>query len=73
MSMADRREERLVFTVVCNDGKRYVVYNASEIGNPPDHVPNKWYFWPYPVPLGLATGDPFDTAESAKQAALGSR
>lgn len=50
-------------------GRRYVVYNASEIGNPPDHMPDKWHILPYPVPLGMEVGEAFDTAEEAERAA----
>jgi hypothetical protein len=58
-----------VYKIECEGGRRYVIYNASEIGNPPDHVPDEWYALPYPVPLGLEAGDPFDTADEAERAA----
>ena len=58
-----------VYKIECDGGRRYVIYNASEIGGPFDHVPDKWYFLPYPVPTGLAAGPPFDTADEAEQAA----
>lgn len=58
-----------VYKVECADGCRYIIYNASEIGNPGDHVPDKWYFRPYPIPLGLETGLSFDTAEMTEEAA----
>jgi hypothetical protein len=29
--------------------RRSVIDNASEIGNPPDHVPDKWYAPPHHV------------------------
>jgi hypothetical protein len=61
-----------VYTIACEAGRRYVIYNASEIGNPPDHVPDKWYFQRYPAGLSLAAGEPFDTAEAAERAALAS-
>jgi len=48
-------------------GRSYVVYNAAEVGNPVDHVPDKWYVHPYPIPLGLRAGEPFDTAEDAER------
>jgi hypothetical protein len=36
-------------------GRRYVISNASEIGDPPDHEPDKWYALPHHV---LATTQP---------------
>jgi hypothetical protein len=58
----------LVYKFECQDGRRYIVYNASAIGNPGDHVPGKWYARPYPVPvpLGEDLGEPFDSAEEAE-------
>lgn len=58
-----------VHRIQCESGFRYVIYNASEIGNPSDHVPDKWYFSPYPVPVGLQAGEPFDSFEQAEMAA----
>jgi hypothetical protein len=55
----------------CAGGCRYIVYNASVLGNPGDHQPDKWYFRPYPAPLpvGPDVGEPFDTAADAERAA----
>jgi len=63
------REPRRVYKIECGDIHRYVIYNASVIGNPPGYAPDKWYFQLYPVPLGLEPGEPFDTAGDAEQAA----
>lgn len=59
-----------VYKIACEDGRRYIVYNAAVIGNPADHVPDKWYARPYPVPLplGQEAGEPFDSAEAAERA-----
>jgi len=46
-----------------------VIYNASELGSPPDHVADNWYALPYPVPPGATASEPFDTAEAAERAA----
>ncbi len=56
--------------VWCEDGGRYLVYNAAAIGNPTDHIAEKWYFRAYrvAVPLGDEVGEPFDSAEEAEQA-----
>lgn len=51
-------------------GRSYVVYNAADVGNPADHVPDKWYVRPYPISLGLRAGEPFDTAEEAERSVL---
>jgi hypothetical protein len=61
----------MVYKFECQDGRRYIVYNASAIGNPGDHRPDKWYARPYPVPvpLGEDIGEPFDSAEEAEAAA----
>lgn len=58
-----------IYKIDCGGGRRYVIYNSSEIGSAFDHVLDKWYFLPYPVPLGLAAGMPFDTADEAERAA----
>ena len=69
MSSADRGPTRGVFLIDCADGSgRYVIYNASEIGNPGDHLPDKWYAHPYPVPVGFEPGHAFDSAEEAELA-----
>lgn len=71
MTSADSQPAHPVYKIQCADGRRYVVYNASAIGNPADHVPDKWYFRPYPArfPLGTEVGEPFETAQDAEQAA----
>jgi hypothetical protein len=69
MATLERVEGRRIFTVMCQGGRRCVVYNAAEIGNPFDHQPDKWYFGPYPIPLGFRVGQPFDTADQAEIAA----
>jgi hypothetical protein len=55
------------------DDCRYIVYNASVLGNPPDHVAGRWYVRLYPVEFPPAGGDgigrPFDTAGRAERAA----
>jgi len=58
-----------VYKIECESGGRYVIYNASEIIDPSDHLPGMWYFQPYPIPLGLKGGEPFETAADAEQAA----
>jgi hypothetical protein len=58
-----------IYRISCDDGRRFVIYNAHEIGNPGDHEADKWYFRPYPVPVGLDCGQPFDSAEAAERAA----
>jgi len=71
MSIFDSERPLLVYKIRCEDGRRYVIYNASVIGNPADHTPDKWYFRTYParLPLGTEIGQPFETAEDAEQAA----
>jgi hypothetical protein len=69
MTPYDRRLDRSVYTIWCESNRRYVIYNASDIGNPSDHEPNKWYFGPYPMPLGLKARECYDSAEAAEQAA----
>ena len=69
MSTSTPKQSRRVYKIECDDGRRYIVYNASEIGNPPDHLPDKWYVLPYPSRIGLEAGEPFDTAEEAERAA----
>jgi hypothetical protein len=69
--MIETERPTQVHKIECEDGRRYIVYNAAVIGNPADHVPDKWYVRPYPVPLPLReeVGEPFDSAEEAKLAA----
>lgn len=59
-----------VYKVQCEDGSRHIVYNASFIGNPADHEPDKWYTRPYPVslPLGCPVGRSYDSAQDAERA-----
>lgn len=70
MLTADTEPNAQVYKVQCEDGSRHIVYNASFLGNPSDHEPNKWYTRPYPVqlPLGEPVGRPYDTAQAAEQA-----
>lgn len=71
MAPIDVAESNLVYKIDCGDGHRYIIYNASAIGNPADHVPGKWYIRPYatPPPPGEEVGEPFETAEEAERAA----
>jgi hypothetical protein len=71
MSPADTERPEQVYKIECEDGCRYVVYNAAAIGNPPDHVPDKWYVRPYgsALPLGEDVNEPFETAADAERAA----
>ncbi|MDB5349678.1 MAG: hypothetical protein JWN86_925 [Planctomycetota bacterium] len=67
--MTDTQRRSTSYRITCPDGRRFVIYNASAIGNPSDHRPGKWYFLPYPVPVGMDAGEPFDSAEEAEHAA----
>jgi len=60
-----------VYKIKSEDGLRYIVYNASVIGNPSDHVPGMWYFRAYSLSpaLGQDIGKPFETAGEAERAA----
>jgi hypothetical protein len=69
MSPPETRLTSLLYTITCGEGGRYVIYNALEIGNPPDHQPGRWYFRPYPGPLGMEPGEAFESAEEAERAA----
>jgi len=66
MTSADRDPARLVFVIDHLGGLRYVIYNASDLVDPADHLPDKWYCLPYPVPLGSEPAGPFETAEEAE-------
>jgi hypothetical protein len=71
MPLTDRGRSPLAYKFACDDGRRYVTYNAAVLGNPPDHAPDKWYLRPYPVaprPDGEPEG-PFETAEDAERTA----
>lgn len=59
-----------IYKLTCASGRRYVIYNAAEIGNPSDHVPDKWYFRPYPMPVAMEPGDPYESPDAAEAAAL---
>ena len=69
MSASGIGDGTLIRKFACGDGGRYVIYNASTIGNPFDHRADKWYFLPWPAPPGIRAGEPFDTAEDAMRAA----
>jgi hypothetical protein len=69
MTPTSRERQSRVYKIEREDGFRFVVYNAAEIGNPPDHAPDKWYFRPYPMPCWLDAGESFDTSEQAERAA----
>jgi hypothetical protein len=58
-----------IYRIECEDGGCYLIYNASVLSNPPDHVPDKWYFQPFPVLPGFRVGAAFDTAGDAERAA----
>ena len=53
MSRTQSGEECQVYKIECESGRRYIVYQASAIGDPADHTPSKWYAQLYPVPPGL--------------------
>src|SRR5947209_8262013 len=42
--------------VTCADGRRYVIFNAEILGDYTDGARWKWYFQPYPVPMGMEPG-----------------
>jgi len=71
MATLERKDGRQIYRISSPDGRRFVVYNAAEIGNPFDHQPDKWYFGPYPIPLGFRVGPAYDSAEEAEMAARG--
>lgn len=60
---------RDVYRLECDDGRRYIVYNASALGNPPDHVPDNWYLLAYPRSPQIGDGHPFESADEAERAA----
>jgi hypothetical protein len=70
MSTSDTGRPIEVYRIRCEDGHPFVVYNASAIGDPSDHVPGKWYARPYLVPIlrGEEIVGPFDAAEDAERA-----
>jgi hypothetical protein len=62
-----------VYKIECENGSRFVIDNAAELGNPFDHRPAKWDFHPLPVPVGVAAGEGFDTTQEAERAARASQ
>ena len=64
-----RGDFRDIYTITCENRNRFVIYNASAIGNPTDHQADKWYYRVYPVPVGMEAGEPFETAAEAERAA----
>lgn len=58
---------RRAYRIECDGGHRYVIYNTAGVDSPLDHVPNKWYVLPYPIPLGVWVGESFDSAEDAER------
>jgi hypothetical protein len=70
MSRTASNKPDQVVRIECEDGRRFLVYNASVLGNPSDYAPDKWYARPYPVslPLGEEAGEAFETAEEAERA-----
>lgn len=71
MSMLQDRRPARAYKIGGEDGRRYVVYNASVIGNPADHEANKWYIRPYSASMlrDEVAGGPFDSAEEAERLA----
>lgn len=59
-----------VYTIEIADGIRYLIYNASELGKPADHAPNKWNFYPYRLPLTMSPSESFDPSELAEAAVV---
>jgi hypothetical protein len=58
-----------VYKIGCDGGRNYVIYNAAAIGNPLDHVPDKWYFRPYLMNVEPEALRALDSAEEAERAA----
>jgi hypothetical protein len=71
MAAIDSDGHPWIYKVECEGGRRYLVYNASVLGNPPDHIPDKWYVreWTAPSQLGAEVSGPFETAEEAERVA----
>lgn len=59
----------LVFKFRHDDGTPFLVYHTAAIGDPPDHVPGKWYYRPYLGPIDRAGCGPFDSPEEAERVA----
>jgi hypothetical protein len=59
-----------VYKITCDNGCSFVVYDASAIGNPGDHHPDRWYVRPYPVKFRIEeeVAGPFDSAQEAERA-----
>jgi hypothetical protein len=69
MSLSESKPNGLAYKIEVDDGSRFVVYNASLLGNPTDHVAGKWYVWRYPLLSSAEADGPFDTPEAAELAA----
>lgn len=46
-----------------------MIYHGSEAARTPEHLPEKWYFQPYPLLPDYQAGTPFDNAELAARGA----
>src|SRR6476660_6878886 len=60
----------LAHAIACPAGNRYVIYSPAVLGNPTDHLPDKWYFSHFPMTPGIVAGEAFDTAADAEAGAL---
>lgn len=70
MDPAETDRNSQVYKIQCDDGCSFVVYNASAIGNPGDHQPDRWYVRPHPVKFRLEeeVDGPFRSAQEAERA-----
>jgi hypothetical protein len=57
------------YEIECAGGRKYIIFNASHFGHPPNCPPGKWFFEPLPMRSPLQVGEPFDTTEAAEQGA----